>query len=227
MDIDFRAYVDPACGHTPQYLACDATHVGIRIKDLDNATIESPDSDKMTMTTHRKFDRVFLPIIKGAEGRKDAFSSLYKYMPEAPQEIYYDNTCSLNDYCFNRAPSFFRNSRFWFDIFHSVNHKCGHNHKCHDIPGLLHENTSICEQFNSSLKTLKFISTHLSQSRFCFLMQLIIHFWNTEKTKQWEQDEAHRTRNQARHNKDDEIPDAVPDEYDNSEDSELNTDEDL
>ena len=99
-------------------------------------------------------------IIKGSEGRKDAFASAYKYMPEAPEEIYYDNTCSLFDYCFNRAPFFFRNSRFWFDIFHSVNHKCGHNHKCHDIAGLLHQNTSICEQFNSSLKNLLALIYH-------------------------------------------------------------------
>ena len=46
-------------------------------------------------------------IIEGAEGRKDAFASAYKYMEEAPEELYYDYSFSLNEYCLNREPAFF------------------------------------------------------------------------------------------------------------------------
>ena len=44
-------------------------------------------------------------ITKGAEGPKDCFASSIKYMEQPPEEIYYDNACHLNDYCFNRAPA--------------------------------------------------------------------------------------------------------------------------
>ena len=37
-------------------------------------------------------------IISGSEGRKDPFSSLYKYKPNAPQELYYDFACQLSEF---------------------------------------------------------------------------------------------------------------------------------
>jgi hypothetical protein len=43
-------------------------------------------------------------LIPGSEGRKDPFASLYKYLPEAPQHIFYDFACSLSEYCLNREP---------------------------------------------------------------------------------------------------------------------------
>ena len=121
-------------------------------------------------------------IINRAEGRKDAFASAMKFMTRAPDELYYDYSCSLSEYCLNREPSFFSRTRCWFDIFHSFNHKCGDNHKCVNVPGLFHTNTSICEQFNSYLNNIKYIATHLSQSHFCFLVQIMIHRWNDHKT---------------------------------------------
>ena len=136
-------------------------------------------------------------IIKGAEGPKDAFASSAKYMEKPPEEIYYDNACHLNDYCFNRAPAYFRDSQFWFDIFHSTNHKCGDNHRCQDITGIFNGDTSICEQFNSHLRNFKYIATHLTQPKFCFLLQLIIHYWNEKKTASWQRNEKHRLENRA------------------------------
>ena len=57
-------------------------------------------------------------IIEGAEGRKDAFDSAYKYMEEAPEELYYDYSFSLNEYCLNREPAFLvkQDSRSIFSI---------------------------------------------------------------------------------------------------------------
>ena len=46
-------------------------------------------------------------LIAGGEGRKDPFSSLFKYKPDAPEEIFYDNACQLHEYCLNREPHFF------------------------------------------------------------------------------------------------------------------------
>lgn len=121
-------------------------------------------------------------IINGSEGRKDPFSAMYKYMEEAPEEVYYDFSCSLSEYSLNREPRFFRNSRFWVDIFHSFSHQCGQNHKCLDVPNLYHSNTSFCEQFNAHLKNIKYIATHFTKSHFCFFVQLLIQRWNEQKT---------------------------------------------
>ena len=38
-------------------------------------------------------------IISGGEGRKDPFSSLYKYKLTAPDELFYDFACQLKEYC--------------------------------------------------------------------------------------------------------------------------------
>ena len=46
-------------------------------------------------------------LIAGGEGRKDPFSSLFKYKPTAPDEVFYDNACQLNEYCLNREPGYF------------------------------------------------------------------------------------------------------------------------
>ena len=58
-------------------------------------------------------------LIDGAEGRKDPFCSLVKYMPDMPDELFYDFACSLSEYCLNREPDLFKNTRFWHDLFHS------------------------------------------------------------------------------------------------------------
>ena len=51
-------------------------------------------------------------LISGGEGRKDPFSSLYKYKPTATDELFYDFACQLNEYCLNRAPHYFRCTHF-------------------------------------------------------------------------------------------------------------------
>ena len=68
-------------------------------------------------------------LIDGAEGRKDPFASLFKYKEQMSDHIFYDFACSLSEYCLNRAPSLFANTRFWHDLFHSVGHLCGDNFK--------------------------------------------------------------------------------------------------
>ena len=50
----------------------------------------------------------------GGEGRKDPFSSLFKYLPEVPSDIFYDFACQLSEYCLNREPQYFLRTRFWF-----------------------------------------------------------------------------------------------------------------
>ena len=121
-------------------------------------------------------------IINNAEGRKDPFCALYKYMEEPPHEVFYDFACSLMEYSLNREPSYFRSVRFWHDVFHSRNHVCGPNYRSRRLSNLSSLNTSICEQFNAHLKPLKYIASHLSQPHFTFLLQYFIYMWNQKKT---------------------------------------------
>ena len=125
-------------------------------------------------------------LIKENEGRKDPFSSLYKYMRDAPDVVFYDNSCQLSQYCLNREPAFFRGTRMYHDVFHGYSHKCGQAFKSRRIPSL-QVNSEICEQFNSMLKGIRHIGSHMRQDHFMFLIQFVVHFWNKRKTKNFEE----------------------------------------
>ena len=49
-------------------------------------------------------------IVNGSEGRKDPASSLYNHLKVAPEMIYYDFACSLEEYCMNREAGYFKNT---------------------------------------------------------------------------------------------------------------------
>ena len=115
-------------------------------------------------------------LIDGGEGRKDPFSSLLKYLPTAPQDIFYDFACQYSEYCLNREPQYFLNTRFWHDLFHSITHKCGKCFKSSRICGLVGINSEICEQFNSYMQCIKYTGTHLSHvSLYVFCTVFYIH----------------------------------------------------
>ena len=125
-------------------------------------------------------------LISRGEGRKGPFSSLFKYLPEAPGDIFYDFACQLSEYCLNREPQYFLHTRFWHDLFHGISHKCGKCFKSSRICGMVGINSEICEQFNSYLQCIKYTGSHLSQSHFMFFVQFFIYQWNTEKTAKFQ-----------------------------------------
>ena len=122
-------------------------------------------------------------LIDGAEGPKDVFSSLLKYKEEMPLEIFYDNACHLSEYCLNREPSLFFNTRFWHDLFHAIGHICGVNFKSTRVEGLGGINSEICEQVNAYLQCIKYTGAHLSQEHFIFFMQFFLYLLNLDKTE--------------------------------------------
>lgn len=124
-------------------------------------------------------------LISGGEGRKDPFASLYKYIEEAPEELYYDYACGLQEYSLNRCPNFFQNTRFWHDFFHGIQHKCSPALKSARISPINVVNSEICEQFNSYIQSIKYTATHLSHDHFCFFIQFFIHLWNAKKTEKY------------------------------------------
>ena len=125
-------------------------------------------------------------LIFGGEGRKDPFSSLFKYLPEPPTDIFYDFACQYSEYCLNREPQYFLKTRFWHDIFHSITHKCGKCFKSSRICGMVGINSEICEQFNSYMQCVKYTASHLSQSHFMFFVQFFIYLWNVDKTNKFQ-----------------------------------------
>ena len=116
----------------------------------------------------------------------DPFSSLFKYMPEAPKDVFYDFACQLSEYCLNREPQYFLCTRFWHDLFHGITHKCGKCFKSSRVCGMVGVNSEICEQFNWYLQNIKYTGSHLTQSHFMFFVQFFIYLWNKEKNcKVW------------------------------------------
>ena len=128
-------------------------------------------------------------LINKAKGCKDPFCSLFKFLEHMPKHIFYDFACSLSEYALNRAPKLFRFTRFWHDLFHAIDHKCGMNVKSGRIDGLEGINTEICEQVNSYLQCIKFTGSHLSQEHFMFFTIFLI-FVEQGQNKEVQPDES-------------------------------------
>ena len=125
-------------------------------------------------------------IINGSEGRKDPCFSLFSYLSKAPDIIFYDFACSLEEFCLNREPKYYKNTQFFHDIFHGFSHTCSSVYSSKRIPSLNHVNTSLCEQFNSFLQCIKASGKSMSQRRFLFYVQFFINIWNERKQKSFE-----------------------------------------
>ena len=125
-------------------------------------------------------------LIAGGEGRKDPFASLYMYCAHMPKDIYDDFACQLSEYCLNKEPELFKNTRFWHDLFHFTGHLCGVKFKSGGVLGLEGVNTEICEQVNSFLQCIKYTEAHLSQDHFTFFLQFFLCLMNREKTKNYQ-----------------------------------------
>lgn len=117
----------------------------------------------------------------GAEGRKDPAASLYSHLENPPTDIFYDFACNLQEYCLNRESGYYKNVRFFHDVFHSYAHKCSYAFKSRRLQGFESVNSEICEQFNSFIQCIKKSARQMNQSHFCFYLQFFLHEWNERK----------------------------------------------
>ena len=122
-------------------------------------------------------------LVNGAEGRKDPFSALLKYLPKAPRLLFYDFACQLSEYALNREPEYFSRTEFFHDIFHSVNHSCPYAFQCESIADKRCINTSAAEQFNSYFVLIKKTASCLKLSRFMLYAQHMIYLYNLDRTR--------------------------------------------
>ena len=120
-------------------------------------------------------------LIPGSEGRKDAAKSLYSYMENPPEVVFYDFACSLSEYAKNRESGYFQNTRFYHDYFHGYTHKCTSAFRQDTLAGFKPVNSSICEQFNSFLQCIKTSAKLMNQTHFTFYLQFMIDQWNEKK----------------------------------------------
>ena len=136
-------------------------NVANRVKNHDDESTTSKCSKKYLSVALKGTTYMFLwfcpqhghcygfHIIDGSEGRKDPANSLISYLKVAPQVIFYDFACSLEEYCFNRESGYFGNTKFYHDIFHGPSHSCSPAHNSKSPSGVRGANTPICEQFHS------------------------------------------------------------------------------
>ena len=109
--------------------------------------------------------------IPGSAGRKDPAAALYTHKELPPRIVFYDHACSLSEYVKNRESSFFKNTRFYHDIFHGFTDKCSPAFRCSTLNGLEQTNASICKQFSSFIKRIKASARFLTQPHFTFYLQ--------------------------------------------------------
>ena len=121
-------------------------------------------------------------LVNGAEGRRDPFYAVLKFMPEPPKIIFYDFACSLHEYAMNREPGFFRSTEMYHDIFHGYGHVCPYAHQCANMEDKRCYNTSCAEQFNRYINKIKATARSLTLSRFSLYMQHMIYLYNKDKT---------------------------------------------
>ena len=58
-NLEFRNEIDNVCGHSPQQLACDGTHMVIQLKNI--TAINKRQLSKTVSSSHIRFDRVVIP----------------------------------------------------------------------------------------------------------------------------------------------------------------------
>jgi hypothetical protein len=118
------------------------------------------------------------------EGRRDPFQSLYTHMRQPPKVIFYDFACQLSEYCRNREPSFFANTRFFMDKFHFWNHKRGACSRCFQVtrvPEYSRLNDSICEQWHADVDSQSRHMAGMTQLHFMFSLQTHMKQWALRK----------------------------------------------
>ena len=123
-------------------------------------------------------------MIPDAEGRNEAFSFITTHFQSAPDVIVYDFACALQDYCLNREPYFFRNSKFLVDRFHWFNHAaCARSYNLSLYEQYAHVNSQVAEQWNSALKRIKATVGQMCQEAFMFNVRLFLDVRNAERNE--------------------------------------------
>jgi len=123
-------------------------------------------------------------VMPFSEGRNDPFSVLKTYLRKAPKIIVYDFACSLEEYCLNRDPDWFRDTLFVIDRFHWKNHYgCPKAFNMSNYTGLYGKNSSICEQYHAYLSRFRAAASGMKLANFVRWLRLWVDLWNADKVQ--------------------------------------------
>jgi hypothetical protein len=85
-------------------------------------------------------------LLESAESCEYVYSTLISRFKTMPKTIIYDNACNLSEYCLNRAPELFQDTKFLVDAFHFGGHtncsssfNSGMHRSLHGFSSVLHE----------------------------------------------------------------------------------------
>ena len=124
-------------------------------------------------------------IIPRAEGRNEAYSFLTGFLRVAPKVVIYDFACALEEYCLNRAPEFFKSTRFVVDRFHWSNHTaCSWGYCMVLYRDLAQVNSQWAEQCNAALKRVRSALSRMRMGSFMAFTRLFLHTWNVRRIEE-------------------------------------------
>ena len=67
-------------------------------------------------------------LLERDESCESVYSTIVSRFEKMPNTLIYDNGCNLAEYCYNRSPELFVDTKFVVDGFHYPNHKnCSHS----------------------------------------------------------------------------------------------------
>jgi hypothetical protein len=129
-------------------------------------------------------------IMLRGESQRDPFAVLYTRFNrnELPRVLINDCSCSDQNYCFRREPTFFSNVRFVIDKFHygkadGEHHLCGPTNNSHYYSLLTHVNTSACKSVNSFLNRFTTIGWFSTLENLMILLPLLITAYNADLSR--------------------------------------------
>lgn len=131
-------------------------------------------------------------VMPSAEGRNVPYSFFVQYFKQAPKVIVYDFACALQEYCLNRAPEFFKDTRFVVDRFHWANHTaCGYGYDMTLYCDLDTANSQVAEQQNSRLRQLADAAATMRQDTFMMNLRYYFACLNHSKVEKLRKRMAH------------------------------------
>ncbi|KAJ3556445.1 hypothetical protein NP233_g11977 [Leucocoprinus birnbaumii] len=122
----------------------------------------------------------------GAEGRNNVFSAMITRWPKAPRWVIYDFACALGPYCLLREPSFFADTLFIIDNFHSRDHTkcapaCFASTYAELDPDFSTINTSAAECGNSLILWIRKSVSFMSERRAIIYTKVFLSIINQRK----------------------------------------------
>jgi hypothetical protein len=85
------------------------------------------------------------------EGLRDAVCSILRFKKKAPETVFIDFACGCEESALNWAPKAFKDTQFYHDVFHGVNHVCGERYMSTRFDRFANFNTPIMEQVRDAI----------------------------------------------------------------------------